>query len=391
MIPRTLFDSDHRIFRDSVARFLKSEAEPFHRQWEKEGQVSREVWHSAGEQGFLAPTVPEAYGGSGADFRYNAIVVEEVARLGLTGLGWSLHSDIGVPYLINYGSEEQKKKYLPRCVNGECIVAIAMTEPGGGSDLQSVRTTAVRDGNDYVINGSKTFITNGVMADLVIVVAKTDPALGSKGISLFLVDSDTEGFTRGRNLEKLGLKAQDTAELFFQDARVPAEALLGAEGRGFACLMQDLPQERLSVSVAAVAVAESILLQTIEYVSQRRAFGQLVAEFQNTQFKLAEMSAEVTAVRVFCDKCLELHLAGSLDTAMAARLKLLATEIQGRVIDECLQLHGGYGYMWEYPVARAYADARVQRIYAGSNEIMKLIIARDLMSDSGDSPEKLQD
>lgn len=381
MIPRTVFDSDQEMFRDAVRAFLESEAVPHHDQWEEDGQVSREIWLKAGEQGMLSPTVPEEYGGVGVDFRYNAIVDEEVARLGLSGLGFGLHSDIAVPYVIRYGSEEQKQKYLPGCVSGECIMAIAMTEPGAGSDLQGVKTTAIRDGDDYIINGSKTFITNGQMCDLVIVVAKTDPSQGAKGTSLFLVEANTPGFTKGKNLKKVGMKAQDTSELFFQDVRVPKEALLGQEGQGFIYLMQDLPQERLSVALNAVASAEATIEQTVEYVKDRKAFGQRIADFQNTQFKLAELDAECTAIRCFIDRCLELHVQEKLDTASASKAKLLGTDLQCRVADECMQLHGGFGYMWEYPVARVYADARVQRIYAGTNEIMKLIIARDLMAD----------
>ena len=381
MIKRTAFDSEHDMFRDSFRKFLKEEAVPFHEQWEKDGQVSHEFWKKAGAQGYLCPTVPEAYGGSEADFRYNAVVSEEVANFGLTGIGFNLHSDIAVPYLMAYGTEEQKQKYLPGCVSGDIVTAIAMTEPGTGSDLQNVKTNAVLsdDGEHYILNGSKTFITNGQLADLVIVVAKTNPDGGSKSSSLLLVETGMEGFVKGQNLNKIGMKAQDTSELFFQDVKVPKANLLGEEGMGFIYLMQELPQERLSVSLAAVSCAESILEQTIEYVKDRKAFGKSIASFQNTQFKLAEMSSTVTMARVFIDKCLELHLDKELDSVTAAKLKLLTTDIQCDVVDECLQLHGGYGYMWEYPVARAYADARVQKIYAGTNEIMKLIIGRELI------------
>lgn len=379
MIPRQVFDNDHEQFRDMVIKFLKTEAVPYHEAWEEEGQVSREIWLKAGEQGLLCPTMPEEYGGVGVDFRYNAIVTEEIARLGLTGLGWGLHSDIAVPYLENYGSEQQKQQYLPACISGEIITAIAMTEPGTGSDLQGVKTHAVLDGDEYVINGSKTFITNGQMADLVIVVAKTDPSAGAKGTSLFLIEAGTAGFAKGKNLKKIGMKAQDTSELFFDNVRVPKENLLGQEGMGFAYLMRELAQERLSVALGAVASAEGILQHTLDYVRERKAFGSSIASFQNTQFKLAEVDADLTMLRVFIDRCLELHIAGKLDAPTAAKAKLLSTDIQCRAIDECLQLHGGYGYMWEYPVARAYADARVQKIYAGTNEIMKLIIARALM------------
>ena len=380
-IPRTLFDSDHEYFRDTVHKFLLAEAVPFHSDWEKQGHVDSNLWLKAGQQGFLSPTVPEQYGGVGVDFRFNAIVNEEVAKLSLSGIGWLLHSDIVVPYILNYGSEQQKHQYLPGTVSGEIITAIAMTEPGTGSDLQGIKTTAVLDGDHYVINGAKTFITNGQLADLVIVVASTEPEAGSKGLSLFLVEANTPGYTRGTNLEKIGLKAQDTSELFFSDMRIPKENLLGQAGQGFIYLMGELPQERLSVAINAVANTESILQQTIDYVRERKAFGKPIASFQNTQFKLAEAATRLTATRVFVDRCLELHLQGKLDVATAAKAKLLATEVQCDVLDECLQLHGGYGYMWEYPVARAYADARVQKIYAGTSEIMKLIIARALLED----------
>lgn len=381
MIKRTVFETEHEMFRDSFRKFLQEEAVPHHEQWEKDGQVSRDFWRKAGEMGYLSPTVPEAYGGVEVDFRYNAVVAEEVANFGLTGIGFGLHSDIAVPYIMAYGTEEQKQKYLPGCVNGDIVTAIAMTEPGTGSDLQGVKTNAVLsdDGEHYILNGSKTFITNGQLADLVIVVAKTDPNAGSKGTSLFLVEADSAGFVKGQNLHKIGMKAQDTSELFFQDVNVPKENLLGTKGMGFIYLMQELPQERLSVSLSAVSCAESILDQTVTYVKERKAFGSEIASFQNTQFKLAEMSSTVTMARVFIDKCLELHINKELDPVTAAKLKLLTTDIQCDVVDECLQLHGGYGYMWEYPVARAYADARVQKIYAGTNEIMKVIIGRSMV------------
>ena len=379
MIPRQLYDSDHQMFRDSVRKFLETEAMPHHEQWEKDGMVSDEIWLKAGEQGFLCPMVPEEYGGVDTDFRYNCIVNEEIGRSGCSGLGWTLHNDISVPYIVRYGNEDQKKKYLPACVSGELITAIAMTEPGTGSDLQGIKTTAVLEGDHYILNGSKTFITNGQKAGLVIVVAKTDTSAGSKGISLFLVEADLPGFSKGKNLQKLGLKAQDTSELFFQDVKVPKGNLLGEEGRGFIYLMQDLPQERLSIAVGAVANAQAIMEVTVNYTKERKAFGTTVASFQNTQFKLAELAAEVTSAEVFSDRCTELLLDGKLDTVTASKLKLLTTDLQCKVADECLQLHGGWGYMWEYPVCRAFADSRVQRIYGGSNEIMKLIISRDLM------------
>jgi acyl-CoA dehydrogenase len=379
MIPRTLYDSDHEMFRDTLRKFLEVEAMPQHEQWEKDGMVSDEIWLKAGEQGFLCPMIPEEYGGLGTDFRYNCIVNEEIGRSGCTGLGWTLHNDITVPYIVRYGSEEQKKKYLPLCITGELITAIAMTEPGAGSDLQGTHTSAVLDGDHYILNGSKTFITNGQKAGLVIVVAKTDSSAGSKGISLFLVDADLPGFSKGKNLKKLGLKAQDTSELFFQDVRVPKENLLGEEGRGFIYLMQDLPQERLSIAIGAVANAQAVLESTVAYTKERKAFGTTIASFQNTQFKLAEMSAEIDRAAVYTDRGTELLLEGKLDTVTASKAKLLTTDLQCKVADECLQLFGGWGYMWEYPVCRAFADSRIQRIYGGTNEIMKLIISRDLM------------
>ena len=381
MIPRTIFEPEHEQFRESVRKFLETHAVPFHAQWEKDGQIDRKFWYKAGEMGFLAPSVPEEYGGMGLDFRYNTVLDEELIKLGLTGPGFGLHNNITVPYLINFGSEAQKQKYLPKCLSGETIVSIAMTEPGTGSDLQGVKTTAVLDGDEYVINGSKTFITNGQLADLVIVVCKTDPNAGAKGISLLLVETGTPGFEKGTNLEKIGLKAQDTSELFFQDVRVPKENLLGDEGMGFVYLMQELPQERLYIATAGTADMESILQQTVDYVKERKAFGQPIANFQNTQFKLAQLDADITAIRVFVDRCVELLVQGKLDAVTASKAKMLVSDLQCKVIDECLQLHGGYGYMWEYPVARAYADARINRILGGTNEVMKIIISRELLAD----------
>lgn len=378
MIPRTLFSSEHELFRESVRKFFEQEAVPYHAQWEKDGHIDRALWNKAGEAGMLCSHIPEEYGGMAADFLYSAVVIEEQSRLGLTGVGFSLHSDIVAPYILHYGSEEQKLHYLPKLVSGELVTAIAMTEPGTGSDLQGVKTTAVLDGDEYVINGSKTFITNGWLADLVIVVAKTDAKAGAKGISLFLVEANTPGFSKGKRLEKVGMKAQDTSELFFQDVRIPKANMLGKEGMGFVYLMQELPQERLTVGVGAIASAEAALQWTKDYVRERKAFGKPVAEFQNTRFKLAEMATEIQVGRVFVDRCLELHLDKKLDVPTAAMLKYWGTDLQCKVIDECVQLHGGYGYMWEYPIARAWADSRVQRIYAGTNEIMKEIISRAL-------------
>lgn len=379
MIPRTLFSPEHELFRSSVRKFLEIEAVPFHLQWEKAGQVDRELWNKAGEQGFLCPCTPEEYGGFGADWLYTAIVDEEIAYSGCTGIGWGLHSNIVGPYVEHYGNEEQKLRYLPKMVTGECVTAIAMTEPGAGSDLQGIKTTAVLDGDHYILNGSKTFITNGQHADMVIVVAKTDPKGGAKGISLIMVDTGTPGFTKGSNLEKVGMKSQDTSELFFQDVRVPKENLLGEEGMGFVYLMQELPQERLGIAVGAISAAERALEITVEYVKERKAFSKPIAGFQNTQFKLAEMATELTVARAFLDRCMELHLEGQLDAPTASMSKLHCTDLQCKVLDECVQLHGGYGFMWEYTVARGWADARVQRIYGGTNEVMKLVIGREVL------------
>ncbi|MZR29325.1 acyl-CoA dehydrogenase family protein [Sneathiella litorea] len=378
MIERSIFSEEHNIFRESVRRFYEEHIIPHHAQWEKDGQVSRDAWKEAGKQGLLCMPIPEEYGGAGADKLYSIIMMEEQARAGTTGPGFGLHSEIVAPYILNYGTEEQKKKYLPKLASGEMIGAIAMTEPGAGSDLQGVKTRAVKDGDEYVINGSKTFITNGFMCDLVIVVTKTDPSAGAKGTTLFLVEAGTPGFEKGRNLDKLGLKAQDTAELFFDDVRVPASNMLGGEGKGFFCLMQELAWERLQIAIGATATMEAVLEETIEYTKNRSAFGKDLIEFQNSRFKLAEQKTQVQIARVFVDKCIEELLKGELEVATAAMAKYWTSEVENRVIDECLQLHGGYGFMWEYRVARSYADARVQRIYGGTNEIMKELIARSL-------------
>jgi acyl-CoA dehydrogenase len=376
---RAIFGDDHALFRDSVRRFVETEIMPHHAEWEKAGQISREAWLKAGELGLLCASMPEEYGGAGADKRMSIIVMEELARAGASGPGFGLHSEIVAPYILNYGSDEQKRKYLPKMASGEIIGAIAMTEPGTGSDLQGVRTRAEARGNQLVVNGSKTFITNGQMADLVIVVAKTgEKEAGAKGISLVLVERGAEGFRRGRNLEKIGLKAQDTSELFFDEVQVPATNLLGEEGQGFVYLMQELAWERLQVAIAAVANAEAALEWTIAYTKEREAFGRPIAGFQNTRFKLAELKTQLTVARVFVDRCVELMLEDQLDPATGAMAKYWTSDLQCRVVDECVQLHGGYGYMWEYPIARAFADARVQRIYAGTNEIMKEVIARTL-------------
>jgi acyl-CoA dehydrogenase len=378
MIPRTLFSSEHETFRDSVRRFMETEVVPHDERWQEQGYVDREVWRKAGDNGFLCCSMPEAYGGAGADRLYSVVLMEEQARANNSSLGWSLHSEIVAPYLLRYGSEALKKKYLPKMASGEMIGAIAMSEPGAGSDLQAVKTTAAKKGGTYVVNGSKTFITNGWNCDLVIVVAKTDPAKGAKGTSLVVVDTSMKGFSKGKRLKKLGLKGQDTAELFFDNVEVPAENLLGQENNGFIYLMQELPWERMQIAIGAIAKAEAAVEWTKAYVTERKAFGKPIASFQNTRFKLAELATEVQVARVFVDRCLELLLAEKLDTATASMAKYWVSDLECRVIDECLQLHGGYGFMWEFPIARAYADARVQRIYGGTNEIMKEVISRSL-------------
>ncbi|MEQ9640014.1 MAG: acyl-CoA dehydrogenase family protein [Alphaproteobacteria bacterium] len=377
-LPRTLFAEEHELFRSTVKRFVEAEIVPHHAQWEKDGQISREAWRKAGELGLLCASMPEEYGGVGADRLYSIILMEELANVGATGPGFGLHSEIVAPYILRYGSDEQKRKYLPKMATGEIIGAIAMTEPGTGSDLQGVRTSAKADGNELVINGAKTFITNGQMADVVIVVCKTDPTAGAKGTSLVLVEAGTEGFRKGRNLEKLGLKAQDTSELFFDDVRVPTTNMLGEEGKGFVYLMQELAWERLQVAISAVANMEAALQWTVDYTKERTAFGQPIFEFQNTRFTLGRIKAEVTSARAFVDTCIQLMMDGKLDAATGAMAKLTTSDLQVKVLDDCLQLFGGYGFMWEFPIARAYADSRVQRIYAGTNEIMKEIIARTL-------------
>jgi len=377
-IPRTIFDSEHAMLRDAVRSFCTREIAPYHEAWEAAGSVPRQLWRRAGELGFLCMTMPEEYGGGGADFRSSVVLTEELARIGATGPGFSLQSDIVAPYLLHYGTDAQKSKWLPRLASGETISAIAMTEPGAGSDLAGVATRAELDGDEYVISGAKTFITNGVMADLIVVVAKTDPAAGSRGVTLFLVERDMPGFSGGKALRKVGLHAQDTAEFSLENVRVPASAALGPINSGFKLLMSELAQERLSIAVGAVASAEAGLEWTLDYVRSREAFGKRILDFQNTRFTLATIKAQVTMARVFVDRCIELHCAGQLDAATAAMAKLETTELQFRALDACLQLHGGYGYMAEYPIARAWADSRVQRIYGGSNEIMREIIGRTL-------------
>ncbi|HEY5335115.1 MAG TPA: acyl-CoA dehydrogenase family protein [Mycobacteriales bacterium] len=376
---RHLFEPEHILFRDAYRSFLEQHVLPFHAQWEVDGIVDRTVWTEAGKQGFVGFNVPEQYGGGGAsDFRYNAIVGEENARAGATGLGFTLQNDVVAPYLLELATDEQKQRWLPPFAAGELISAIAMTEPGTGSDLQGIKTRAVREGDNWVINGAKTFITNGIHADLVIVVCRTDPEAGSKGFSLICVERGTPGFERGRNLDKMGMHAQDTAELSFSDVRVPTTNLLGTEGQGFVHLMSNLPQERLSIACSAVGAMESVLAQTLQYAKDRQAFGKPIGSFQHNRFLLAELATETTTARVFVDHCIELLNRRELSVADAAMAKWWTTELQVKLVDRCVQLHGGYGFMNEYPVAKAYTDSRVQTIYGSTTEIMKEIIGRSL-------------
>ena len=380
MIERTLYSPDHEAFRDSFRRFIDKEIAPFHADWEEQGYVDRAVWNKAGENGFLCMSMPEAYGGSGADRLYSVIQMEELGRAGFSGIGYGLHNEIVAPYIERYGTEAQKAKYLTAMASGAMIGAIAMSEPAAGSDLQGIKTTALKQADEsYLLNGSKTFITNGWHADLVIVVAKTNPTAGAKGTSLLLVERGMPGFSVGKRLKKMGMKAQDTSELFFDQVHVPAENLLGGiaqENKGFICLMEQLPWERLQIAISAISAAQAAIDWTVDYVKERKVFGQAVGSFQNTRFTLAELQTQVQIARVFVDKCTELLLQEKLDTATASMAKYWCSDLQCKVMDECVQLFGGYGYMWEYPITRAYADARVQRIYGGTNEIMKEVITR---------------
>ena len=382
MITRTLFSSDHDAFRDSFKRFMQAEIAPHHAQWEEQGYVDKVVWQKAGALGFLCMSLPEAYGGADADKLYSIIQMEELSAAGFSGIGYGLHSEIVAPYLLHYGTESQKAKYLPKLASGEMVGAIAMTEPAAGSDLQGIKSTAMQQADgSFVLNGSKTYITNGWHSDLVIVVAKTNPSAGAKGTSLLLIEQGMAGFTKGKPLKKLGLRAQDTCELFFDNVKVPADNLLGGPdflNKGFIGLMEQLPWERLQIAIGAVAASQAAIGWTMDFVKQRQVFGQAVAAYQNTRFKLAEMQTEVQIAQVFVDKCTELLLKDELDTATASMAKYWCTDLQCKVMDECVQLHGGSGFMWEYPITRAYADARVQRIYGGTNEIMKEVITRSM-------------
>ena len=380
MIERSLYSTDHEAFRDSFRRFIDKEIAPFHADWEEQGYVDRAVWNKAGENGFLCMSMPEAYGGAGADRLYSVIQMEELGRAGFSGIGYTLHNEIVAPYIERYGTEGQKAKYLPAMASGAMIGAIAMSEPAAGSDLQGIKTTAIKQADgSYILNGSKTFITNGWHADMVIVVAKTNPAAGAKGTSLLLVERGMPGFSVGKRLKKMGMKAQDTSELFFDQVHVPAHNLLGGDAlvnKGFICLMEQLPWERLQIAIGAVAAAQAAIDWTVDYVKERKVFGQSVGSFQNTRFTLAELQTQVQIAAVFVDKCTELLLQDKLGTATASMAKYWCSDLQCKVMDECVQFFGGYGYMWEYPITRAYADARVQRIYGGTNEIMKEVITR---------------
>lgn len=376
---RDIYTEEHEAFRDMVRSFIAKEAAPHHEQWEKDGIVSREVWLAAGRAGLLGIDMPEEYGGGGNDdYRYYVIFNEELAKAGIHGPGFAVHNDINGGYLRQLCTDEQKQRWFPGYCSGEIITAIAMTEPAAGSDLQGIKTTAVKDGDDYVLNGSKTFISNGILADLVIVVAKTDPAAGAKGVSLLVVERGMAGFERGRNLDKVGMHAQDTAELFFDNVRVPKANLLGEEGMGFIYLMTNLARERLSIGATAMAAAEDAFEQTLEYCKTREAFGRPIGKFQHNRFTLAEMKTELTVARSFTDECILKESKGELTADEAAMLKWWNTELLKRVVDRCVQLHGGYGYMTEYPIAKAYQDVRIQTIFGGTTEIMKEIIGRGL-------------
>jgi len=376
-------NAELELFRENVRRFVAQEVLPNYRQWEKDEIFPRQLWNTLGEQGLLAVDIPEEYGGFGSDFLFSMVIQEEFSKANCAAVGgpMAVHSDIVAHYLLNQGTEAQKEKYLPKMVSGECIGAVAMTEPGTGSDLQGLRTTAKRDGDDYIINGSKTFITNGQHCDLVIVAARTNLEVsGARGTTLFMVDGDTPGFERGRNLEKIGLHPSDTSELFFEDVRVSSDAILGKLDAGFAVLMGELQRERLALAIGAVAAAEGILEITVEYVKERKAFGAPIAQLQNTKFKLAEAATDARIHRSFVEECKQLFMRGKLDVATVSMAKVSCTEMQGRVADSCLQLHGGYGYMQEYGVSRAFVDARVQRIYGGTSEVMKELISRSVLA-----------
>jgi acyl-CoA dehydrogenase len=377
---RDLFNEDHEAFRDMVRRFIAKEIAPHHAKWEEAGIVPRELWLKAGAAGMLCCTVPEAYGGIGADYLFDVVVFEEMARTGFSGPGFMIHCDLVATYIASFGSEAQKQRWLPKMVTGEAIGSLGMTEPHAGSDLKAIRTKAVRDGDDFVISGQKVFISNGQLCDVIVLATKTDSSAGAKGVTLFLVDTHLPGFRRGKNLAKLGMKAQDTSELFFDEVRVPAAAMLGEEGKGFELMMTKLAQERLAQAIRSATVAETVVDYTVEYTAQRKAFGKTIGDFQNTQFKLAELKTEAVVGRQFTDNCIKLFMKGELDAVDAAMAKMWLSNTHCKIVDECLQLFGGWGYMWEYPIARAYADARIVKIAGGSIEIMKHIIGRQLFA-----------
>lgn len=381
MIKRELFNEEHDAFRDTVRRFIDKEIAPHHASWETEGVVPRELWLKAGAAGMLCCTVPEEYGGLGLEYLFDVVVFEEMARSGFTGPGFLIHCDLVATYIKSFGTEAQKRQWLPKMVSGEAIGSLGMTEPHAGSDLKAIRTRAVRDGDDFVISGQKVFISNGQLCDVIVLATKTDSNAGAKGVTLFLVDTSLPGFRRGKNLEKLGMKGQDTSELFFDEVRVPASAMLGGEGEGFQLMMTKLSQERLAQAIRSATVSETVIDYTVAYTAERKAFNQTIADFQNTQFKLAELKTEAVVGRQFTDKCIELFMRGELDSVDAAMAKMWLSNLHCKVVDECLQLFGGWGYMWEYPIARAYADARIVKIAGGSIEVMKHIIGRQLVSE----------
>lgn len=378
MIERSIFSEEHEMWRASVRKFVEKEIVPFHEQWEKDGIVPRELWLKAGEAGMLCCTVPEEYGGLGLDYLFDAVVYEELWRVGASGPGFLIHTDLVATYILSFGTDEQKRHWLPRMVKGEAIGSLGMTEPHAGSDLKAVRTQAVRDGDEFVINGQKVFISNGQLCDVIVLATKTDSQAGAHGVTLFLVDASTPGFNRGQNLDKLGMKAQDTSELFFDNMRIPSGAMLGGEGQGFKLMMTKLPQERLAQAIRSATVTEVMLEWTVDYTAERQAFGQSIGDFQNTQFVLADLKARSVMARVFTDKCIDLFMKGELDPVDAAMAKMVTSELHCEAADKCLQLFGGWGYMWEYPICRAYADARIVKIAGGSIEIMKTIIAREM-------------
>jgi acyl-CoA dehydrogenase len=384
VIKRELFNEDHDAFRDMVRKFIENEIAPHHAAWERDGIVSRELWLQAGAAGMLCCTIPEEYGGAGADYLFDVVVFEEMARSGYTGPGFMIHCDLVATYVKSFGSEAQKKHWLPKMVRGEAIGSLGMTEPHAGSDLKAIRTKAVRvegkGGNDFLISGQKVFISNGQLCDVIVLATKTDSAAGAKGVTLFLVDTSLPGFRKGKNLQKLGMKGQDTSELFFDEVRVPASAMLGEEGKGFELMMSKLAQERLAQAIRSATVAETVIEWTVDYTANRKAFGRTIGDMQNTQFKLAELKTEAVVGRQFVDKCIAIFMKGELDAVDAAMAKMWLSNMHCKVVDECLQLFGGWGYMWEYPIARAYADARIVKIAGGSIEVMKHIIGRQMFA-----------